>query len=136
MNRKRKRETEPQLMGGGEVEVDDEHMRLNDADRDTLWRVNHDEFNRRFRHQLCVELVRDKVEPAAGAVLAAMLRVSREHELNAVEERSVPVSDAEVKVRPRVCLCSAFRAGGVLVEVGRLVVVTTHLNSASHKTGV
>eukprot|EP00959_Pyramimonas_sp_CCMP1952_P036732 768622-Pyramimonas_sp.AAC.1 len=33
---------------------------LLDMERDVLWRVNHDEFNRRFRHMLCVELVNKK----------------------------------------------------------------------------
>mmetsp|Transcript_17617 Transcript_17617/g.38434 ORF Transcript_17617/g.38434 Transcript_17617/m.38434 type:complete len:553 (-) Transcript_17617:215-1873(-) len=68
-----------------------------DMERDVLWRVNPDEFNRRFRHMLCVQLVNKKVEPAAGAVLNAILRVSREHELHAAEERSVPVSDSEIR---------------------------------------
>jgi hypothetical protein len=48
---------------------------------------------------IIVTLTLTQVEPAAGAVMAAMLRVSREHELHAVEDRSVPVSDAEVQVR-------------------------------------
>ena len=50
---------------------------------------------------LTLTLTLTQVEPAAGAVMAAMLRVSREHELHAVEDRSVPVSDAEVQVRER-----------------------------------
>eukprot|EP00238_Polyblepharides_amylifera_P008931 CAMPEP_0196580510 /NCGR_PEP_ID=MMETSP1081-20130531/28923_1 /TAXON_ID=36882 /ORGANISM="Pyramimonas amylifera, Strain CCMP720" /LENGTH=507 /DNA_ID=CAMNT_0041900391 /DNA_START=167 /DNA_END=1690 /DNA_ORIENTATION=- len=82
----------------GEEVADHSHVLGPDMDRDTLWRVNPEEFNRRFRHMLCVDLVNNKVEPAAGAVLNAMLRVSREHEVYALEDRSVPVSDLEVRV--------------------------------------
>jgi hypothetical protein len=37
-----------------------------------------------------------QVEPAAGAVLNAILYVAREHEIYPAEERSVPVSEVEV----------------------------------------
>ena len=45
-----------------------------------LWRVNPEEFNRRFRHQTCVSLVTAKLGADAGTVLAAMLAHSRKFE--------------------------------------------------------
>mgnify|MGYP002856249750 FL=1 len=63
---------------------------------DHLWRVNADEFNRRFRHVACAALVREKVDDAAGHLLLAMLELSRAHEAKVNEERSTPVSEAEI----------------------------------------
>ena len=66
------------------------------AAEDDLWRVNADEFNRRFRHVACAALVREKVDDTAGHVLLAMLELSRAHEAKVNEERSTPVSEAEI----------------------------------------
>eukprot|EP00241_Pyramimonas_parkeae_P015426 CAMPEP_0114289966 /NCGR_PEP_ID=MMETSP0059-20121206/7668_1 /TAXON_ID=36894 /ORGANISM="Pyramimonas parkeae, Strain CCMP726" /LENGTH=549 /DNA_ID=CAMNT_0001411299 /DNA_START=77 /DNA_END=1726 /DNA_ORIENTATION=+ len=65
-------------------------------DQDTLWRVNPEEFNRRFRHQLVQTLIAEKVEAAAGAVAGALLRVARRHERSPLEERTVPVTHVEL----------------------------------------
>lgn len=51
------------------------------------------EFNRRFRHELCVELVRQKLDTAAGDVLAVMLQLSRPHETRLREDRSAPLAE-------------------------------------------
>lgn len=45
-----------------------------------LWRVNPDEFNRRFRNKVMVDLVADKLGSDAGTVLAAMLSHGRRYE--------------------------------------------------------
>lgn len=66
------------------------------GEEDDLWRVNADEFNRRFRHVACAALVREKVDDAAGHLLLAMLELSRAHEAKVNEERSTPVSEAEI----------------------------------------
>ena len=74
---------------------------------DDLWRVNADEFNRRFRHIACAALVREKVDDAAGHLLLAMLELSRAHEAKVNEERSTPVSEAE-NVRKALAEDAAF----------------------------
>ena len=74
---------------------------------DDLWRVNADEFNRRFRHIACAALVREKVDDAAGHLLLAMLELSRAHEAKVNEERSTPVSEAEI-VRKALAEDAAF----------------------------
>ena len=74
---------------------------------DDLWRVNADEFNRRFRHVACAALVREKVDDAAGHLLLAMLELSRAHEAKVNEERSTPVSEAEI-VRKALAEDAAF----------------------------
>jgi hypothetical protein len=64
VNRKRKRVAageEEQLAENDDDFGEEESRRMNDPDRDTLWRVNHDEFNRRFRHLMCIALVAEKV---------------------------------------------------------------------------
>mmetsp|Transcript_15599 Transcript_15599/g.37801 ORF Transcript_15599/g.37801 Transcript_15599/m.37801 type:complete len:341 (-) Transcript_15599:5529-6551(-) len=63
---------------------------------DALWRVNADEFNRRFRHIACAALVREKVNEAAGHLLLTMLEITRTNEIKVNEERSSPVSEADV----------------------------------------
>eukprot|EP00218_Dolichomastix_sp_CCMP3274_P007624 CAMPEP_0170134692 /NCGR_PEP_ID=MMETSP0033_2-20121228/2052_1 /TAXON_ID=195969 /ORGANISM="Dolichomastix tenuilepis, Strain CCMP3274" /LENGTH=587 /DNA_ID=CAMNT_0010370261 /DNA_START=23 /DNA_END=1786 /DNA_ORIENTATION=- len=77
-----------EMMGG--------EMASSDGPDDVLWRVNFDEFNRRFRHKSCVALVRQKMGGAAAAVLAAMLRLSRPHEADVREERSPPLSESKI----------------------------------------
>lgn len=61
-----------------------------------LWRVNHEEFNRRFRHQCCVTMVADKINRDAGTVVAGMLNHSRPFETKLTDERSVHMGEQEV----------------------------------------
>mmetsp|Transcript_28003 Transcript_28003/g.61450 ORF Transcript_28003/g.61450 Transcript_28003/m.61450 type:complete len:586 (+) Transcript_28003:89-1846(+) len=63
-----------------------------------LWRVNYEEFNRRFRHKACVDMVSDKIDTDAGSVMAAMLTASRPFENRLKEERSACLSVEEVAV--------------------------------------
>ena len=63
---------------------------------DALWRVNADEFNRRFRHIACAALVREKVDEAAGHLLSTMLEITRTRETKVNEERSTAVSEADI----------------------------------------
>eukprot|EP00198_Chlamydomonas_reinhardtii_P006483 XP_001695819.1 predicted protein [Chlamydomonas reinhardtii] len=72
-----------------------------------LWRVNNDEFNRRFRHQAIVGLVREKFDEDAAGVVSAMLAAGRPFESSVklppslglsvplCEERSVQLSEDE-----------------------------------------
>ena len=66
------------------------------GDDDALWRVNADEFNRRFRHVACAALVREKVDEMAGHLLLTMLELTRANEAKVNEERSTPVSEADI----------------------------------------
>ena len=75
---------------------DDEPAPAASADAGILWRVNYDEFNRRFRHASCVELVREKVGQDESIVLEAMLQMARNHETGVKEDRSPPLPEAEV----------------------------------------
>ena len=63
-----------------------------------LWRVNSDEFNRRFRHVACAALVREKIDDAAGHLLLVMLELTRAHEQSVNEERSTPVGEREIVI--------------------------------------
>ena len=54
------------------------------------------EFNRRFRHEMCAALVRQKVDADAGDVIAAMLQLSRPHETRLQEDRSAPLAEAAI----------------------------------------
>ena len=67
-----------------------------EVDNDALWRVNAEEFNRRFRHIACATLVREKVSQSAGHLLLTMLDISRGHEVRFNEERSAPVREADI----------------------------------------
>ena len=60
------------------------------------WRVNFDEFNRRFRHAACVNLVRQKLGARAATVVEAMLASGRRFETKVDESRSVPLSVQDV----------------------------------------
>ncbi|KAG2501534.1 hypothetical protein HYH03_000041 [Edaphochlamys debaryana] len=62
-----------------------------------LWRVNTDEFNRRFRHAAMVALIREKFDEDAAAVVTAMLAAGRPFEGSVKEERSVQLSEEEVE---------------------------------------
>ncbi len=54
------------------------------------------EFNRRFRHEMCASLVRQKVDAEAGDVIAAMLQLSRPHETRLQEDRSAPLAELAI----------------------------------------
>ena len=54
------------------------------------------EFNRRFRHEMCALLVRQKVDAEAGDVIAAMLQLSRPHETRLQEDRSAPLAESAI----------------------------------------
>ncbi len=54
------------------------------------------EFNRRFRHEMCAALVRQKVDTDAGDVIAAMLQLSRPHETRLQEDRSAPLAEVAI----------------------------------------
>ncbi|KAG1677915.1 hypothetical protein FOA52_001333 [Chlamydomonas sp. UWO 241] len=61
-----------------------------------LWRVNTEEFNRRFRHRTCVDMVGEKIDSDAGNVLAAMLAAARPFEQCLKEERSSALGTDEI----------------------------------------
>ena len=95
---------------------------------DTLWRINPDEFNRRFRHVACAALVREKIDEDAGHLLLSILEITRTHETKVNEERSTPVSEADILAN----ICG----GGTRAEIdqmkgvlGRLVADTSELIS-------
>lgn len=50
------------------------------TEQQQLWRANMEEFNRRLRHEACVQFVRDKHGSVGAAALAAMLFASRHAE--------------------------------------------------------
>jgi len=62
-----------------------------------LWRVNAEEFNRRFRHKLCVELVREKMDVASAAVVEAMLAVGRVSETCLAQAQTRAMTTTEVR---------------------------------------
>jgi len=83
------------------------------VDERVLWRVNYEvelayahgnlaadsaaqEFNRRFRHQMCVDLIKLKLGQDASEVVAAMLRESRPHETHLGAERSTPLTQQAI----------------------------------------
>ncbi|GBG60526.1 hypothetical protein CBR_g5701 [Chara braunii] len=47
---------------------------------DVLWRVNYDEFIRRFRHQACVKLIKERIDATASLVFETMLKETRAQE--------------------------------------------------------
>jgi len=61
-----------------------------------LWRVNNDEFNRRFRHQKVAKVVGDKLGADAGVVVAAMLNATRASEKQVAEKQSALMTEEEV----------------------------------------
>jgi RNA polymerase III subunit RPC82 len=54
------------------------------------------EFNRRFRHSMCIDMVRQKVDAVAGDVVTAMLQLSRPHETRLQEDRSAPLAESAI----------------------------------------
>eukprot|EP00878_Enallax_costatus_P021412 GHUV01022663.1.p1 GENE.GHUV01022663.1~~GHUV01022663.1.p1 ORF type:complete len:448 (+),score=165.80 GHUV01022663.1:328-1671(+) len=74
-----------------------------------LWRVNPDEFNRRFRNKVMVDLVADKLGSDAGTVLAAMLSHGRRFETDVKGDIGIAMGVQEV--------ISALKAGQ---DAGRL----------------
>ena len=71
------------------------------GDAAVQWRVNFDEFNRRFRHAACADLVRQKLSGCAAAVIEAMLSAGRRFETKVDEARSVPLSVQDVFLQLR-----------------------------------
>ncbi|MEW5301413.1 MAG: hypothetical protein WDW36_004273 [Sanguina aurantia] len=61
-----------------------------------LWRINPEEFNRRFRHKAIVALMEEKVDQDAGTVIAAMLEASRGFERDLRAERSTGLCEDEI----------------------------------------
>ncbi|KAK9864804.1 hypothetical protein WJX84_000731 [Apatococcus fuscideae] len=62
-----------------------------------LWRVSFEEFNRRFRHDACVELIDQAKDGKAAAVAAAILQKTRQFETILKEESSQPTSAGIIK---------------------------------------
>ncbi|WIA14527.1 hypothetical protein OEZ85_003046 [Tetradesmus obliquus] len=77
--------------------------------REMLWRVNPEEFNRRFRNKVMADLVADKLGADAGTVLAAMLSHGRRFETTVQGDLSIAMGEGEV--------ASALKAGQ---DAGRL----------------
>ena len=90
-------------------------------DDDVLWRLNFEEFDRRFRHQLVVQLVREKIDPPVGELVSVFLEQTRPHETSVKQERSIPLSVTEIQdaiearqtdpssssgAGPGICICS------------------------------
>ncbi|GFH06521.1 uncharacterized protein HaLaN_01166, partial [Haematococcus lacustris] len=51
-----------------------------DGIHEVLWRVNSEEFNRRFRHIAIVDMARDRFDSDTARVLEAMLAAGRGYE--------------------------------------------------------
>ncbi|KAK4789499.1 hypothetical protein SAY86_016803 [Trapa natans] len=58
---------------------------------EVLWRANYEEFLHRFKHNACVEDVRQRVDDSAAIALSAMLESSRRMESKVKSRTSVPV---------------------------------------------
>eukprot|EP01024_Parvocaulis_polyphysoides_P054362 TRINITY_DN5489_c0_g2_i2.p1 TRINITY_DN5489_c0_g2~~TRINITY_DN5489_c0_g2_i2.p1 ORF type:complete len:538 (-),score=60.36 TRINITY_DN5489_c0_g2_i2:357-1796(-) len=61
-----------------------------------LWRVNFEEFNKRFRHQKCGQFIRDKEGQTKGLVVEALLRAQRKQETEVRTPMSQLVSPGEM----------------------------------------
>ena len=57
-----------------------------------LWRVNFDEFNRQFRHNLCVEFIQRKLGPRPAQVVRVILSEGKKFETKVRQERSVHIA--------------------------------------------
>jgi len=78
-----------------------------------MWRVNTEEFNRRFRHRVCADMVADKIDADAGGVLTVMLAASRPYESTLREDRSSAVSaDEATEVAARLSVRAATAGEG------------------------
>eukprot|EP01026_Neomeris_dumetosa_P050647 TRINITY_DN44449_c0_g1_i13.p1 TRINITY_DN44449_c0_g1~~TRINITY_DN44449_c0_g1_i13.p1 ORF type:complete len:435 (-),score=64.36 TRINITY_DN44449_c0_g1_i13:193-1497(-) len=66
------------------------------TERLVLWRVNFEEFNKRFRHQRCGEFLRDKEGQQKGLVVEALLRAQRKQETEVCAPISQLVSPVEM----------------------------------------
>ncbi|GLC40692.1 hypothetical protein PLESTM_001102200 [Pleodorina starrii] len=91
-----------------------------------LWRVNNDEFNRRFRHQAMVALIREKFGDDSAMVVTAMLAAARPYEGSVKEERSVPLSEDEVETH-----VGKLKTAGVLEALPQTPVPAVLRNLAS-----
>ncbi|KAJ6761359.1 RNA polymerase III DNA DIRECTED -RELATED [Salix purpurea] len=61
-----------------------------------LWRVNCEEFTRRLRHKICIEIVRTRLDDEAATVFTAMLNASRSEEKKIKTASSVPLSENSI----------------------------------------
>ena len=84
----RKRKARPDGGGGA---------REGEEEEEVLFRLNFDEFDRRFRHQICVDLVREKINPEVGELLTVFLDLTRPLETVVKQDRSVPFSVQDLK---------------------------------------
>lgn len=68
-----------------------------------LWRVNTDEFNRRFRHARCVELVKEKMDAQSAVVVECMLAVGRlsETSVDQAQSRTMTVTEVSSQMEKR-----------------------------------
>ncbi|KAL6048239.1 hypothetical protein QOT17_021178 [Balamuthia mandrillaris] len=58
------------------------------------WRLNNERFNTYFRHEACIDLVREKLDATAGTIIKTMFQMTEPFLQSAKDETSVPV-DAE-----------------------------------------
>eukprot|EP01023_Acetabularia_acetabulum_P007518 TRINITY_DN1327_c0_g1_i2.p1 TRINITY_DN1327_c0_g1~~TRINITY_DN1327_c0_g1_i2.p1 ORF type:complete len:516 (+),score=51.71 TRINITY_DN1327_c0_g1_i2:39-1586(+) len=72
-----------------------------------LWRVNFEEFNKRFRHQKCGQYIRVKEGQAKGIVVEALLRAQRKQETDMCAQMSQLVSPGETSTEVE-RLCSLY----------------------------
>ncbi|WIA34705.1 hypothetical protein OEZ86_013016 [Tetradesmus obliquus] len=98
-----------ELVAGMGTEDDDVVDVSPPSAREMLWRVNPEEFNRRFRNKVMADLVADKLGADAGTVLAAMLSHGRRFETTVQGDLSIAMGEGEV--------ASALKAGQ---DAGRL----------------
>ncbi|XP_010426403.1 PREDICTED: uncharacterized protein LOC104711399 [Camelina sativa] len=59
---------------------------------EVIWRPNFEEFIRRLRHKVCVEIVKERRDEGCAIVLRAMLEVGRSQEKKVKTDKSVPMS--------------------------------------------
>jgi len=95
-----KQQVQPGLETVGEKRAREAEEEATAADsvNSILWRANADEFNRRFRHTLCVELVKEKMDAESSLVVEAVLAVSRMSEGSVSESSTRPVNVTETRL--------------------------------------
>ena len=76
--------------GDGEEPVADDGVPT--GEDGILWRVNFDEFNRQFRHNMCVDFIQQKLGPRPAQVVRVILSEGKKFETKVRQERSVHIA--------------------------------------------
>ncbi|CAG9460929.1 unnamed protein product [Pedinophyceae sp. YPF-701] len=97
---------------------------------EVLWRPNVEELNRRMRHDICVELVRQKIGTAAAGALRAMLVHLRTHESELRQMRSTAIAFTDVVTSAK--RLSEAEGGADRGDAVAAPTSSTELNQALH----